>query len=505
MNRKVCGQGFVALVGAGPGEVSLLTLRAKELLECADVVVYDRLVSREVMQLIPKDTRLIDVGKENNHHKIPQEEINQILVCEAKKGGIVVRLKSGDPFVFGRGGEEVEALVMHKIPYEVVPGITSAIAAPAFAGFPVTHRDYCSSFHVITGHQKKNEELRIDFASLVKLQGTLIFLMGVRTLEDICQGLMNAGISQDMPAALVENGTRAYQRKLIATVGTLYHRAIEEGFQSPSIIIVGQVCALSEAFDWFSRRELFGQKIIVTSPVSASGRLSISLRGLGAQVLELPMIEIESLPVEAEMETLIPKMKEYQYLVFTSKNGVTIFFETLERLGKDGRSLGDMKVVAVGPSTAEMLKHYGILADVIPQNYNASCLIDELLLEINPSHKVLIMGAQKGTYELTEKLEKAQINYREVKLYRTVFLQQNEVDEATKEKVIVCFTSASTVEGFIENHPHLANVIGVCIGEQTANMAKKYGIDHYISKESTIASIVEKVREIQLQLNSENV
>lgn len=490
-------KGCVALVGAGPGEASLLTLRAKELLECADVIVYDRLVSQEIMGLIPREIRLINVGKKSSHHRIPQEEINQILIEEALLGNRVVRLKGGDPFVFGRGGEEIEGLVMNQIPYEVVPGITSAIAAPAFAGFPVTHRDFCSSFHVITAHQKKNEPLKIDFESLVRTQGTLIFLMGVSTLQDICNGLIGAGMDVNMPAALVENGTRAYQRKLVGTIENLYEKAQVEKFKSPSVIIVGKVCTLSKDFDWFSRRELFGTKIIVTSPKNSKGRLQKELRSLGAEVYDLPMIEIEPLQVEAELKKEILQINDYKYLMFTSKNGVSMFFDYLEKLGKDARILWNTKIVAIGPSTAETLKTYGVIADFIPKHYNANSLVEALIPEMKAEEKVLILRAEMGTYDLIQGLEEADIPYKELKIYKSTYVEQEEVEAITKENVMVCFTSASTVESFMQNHPHIEHITGICIGEQTADTAAKYGMVTYVSNQATIGSMIEKIKEIK--------
>ncbi|MFI3171014.1 MAG: uroporphyrinogen-III C-methyltransferase [Eubacteriales bacterium] len=495
MNNSTGQVGFVALVGAGPGEVSLLTLRAKELLEQAEVVVFDRLVSQEIMELIPCGRKLINVGKENNHHRIPQEEINQILVREALEGNLVVRLKGGDPFVFGRGGEEIETLLLHKIPYEVVPGITSAIAAPSFAGIPVTHRDFCSSFHVITGHQKKNEALKVDFDSLVQTKGTLIFLMGISTLKEICEGLIKAGMEGKMPAALVENGTRSNQRKVVATIESIYEKAVQEKFQSPSIIIVGKVCALSHEFDWFTTRPLHGERILVTSPTNSAKQLQKELRAFGAEVFDLPMIQIEPLPVEESLTKEIHGISEYRYLVFTSKNGVIQFFEHLEKMGKDARCLYHTKIVAVGPSTATVLKSYGVRADFVPKTYNAYSLAEELIPEIEENDKVLILRAEKGNYELLQQLEKKNIKYKELKLYKTTQINQGSVAQITQEKIIVCFTSASTVESFMQNQPNLTNVLGICIGEQTATMAKQYGIAYEVSEVATVHSMVEKILE----------
>lgn len=255
--------GFVALVGAGPGEVGLLTIRGKDYIERADVVVYDRLVSREILDLIPMTAKLIDVGKQNSHHKVPQDQINEILLNEAMKENLVVRLKGGDPFLFGRGGEELDLLIQNNIPFEVVPGITSAIAVPSYAGIPVTHRDFCSSLHIITGHQKENGDLKINYDALCKTEGTLVFLMSVSSLKQIMEGLLEAQMAPHTPAAIIENGTTQGQRKIIGTIENLFEKAVNEKIGSPSIIVVGNVCSLSEQYDWFSKRALVVEKYSV--------------------------------------------------------------------------------------------------------------------------------------------------------------------------------------------------------------------------------------------------
>lgn len=500
-------KGYVALVGAGPGDASLLTLRGKELLEMAQVIVYDRLVSQEIMTMIPDGRKLIHVGKEHNHHPIPQEEINRILVREALEGQVVVRLKGGDSFVFGRGGEEIEALLVEGIPFEVVPGITSAIAAPAFAGIPVTHRDYCSSFHVITGHQKKNELLEIDYESLVRTKGTLIFLMGVASLQHICNGLIQGGMDENMPAAIVENGTRSYQRKLVGTLGNLYTQAVAEQYQSPSVIIVGKVCALSEKFHWFMNGPLHGQEIIVTSPANTSGRLQKHLQELGACVYHLPMIEIKQLEGEALLESLreeIRIMKDTAYLVFTSKNGVEMFFGMIDKMQLDSRILWNIKVVSIGPSTAQALQIHGVKADFIPRKFNTKGLIEEFIPEIGSGEKVLILRGQKGHEDLIEGMKEAKVSYRELNLYDTDFVSQPTISELTVTKKIVCFTSASTVESFMQNQPNVENIYGICIGEQTSAMAHNYGISHEVSSEATLDSIVEKIMEVTQNRRAEN-
>lgn len=284
-------KGKVTLIGAGPGDVGLLTLKGREALKHAEVVIYDRLVGDDVLKLIPKNAEKIDAGKESANHTIPQERINEILLEKALEGKNTIRLKGGDCFLFGRGGEELELLAKNDIDFEVIPGITSALAVPAYAGIPITHRDFVSSVHIITGHQKKNEPVKIDFDNCVSCKGTLVFLMGVSNMKLIMDGLMEHGMSKDMPSAVIEQGTRPRQRKVIATVGTIVDECKKQNIKSPAIIVVGEVCILSNQFDWFSKLPLKGKEIVVTRPKERQGVLSDKLKALGAHVIECPCIE----------------------------------------------------------------------------------------------------------------------------------------------------------------------------------------------------------------------
>lgn len=273
--------GKVWLVGAGPGDIGLFTLKGKEVLSRAEVVVYDSLVGDGVLAMIPREARTIDVGKRASHHTMPQEKINQVLLEEAKKGYRVVRLKGGDPFLFGRGGEELELLAEHHIPYEVVPGVTSPMAVPAYNGIPVTHRDFCSSVHIITGHKRAGQEYDIDFKALVDTKGTLVFLMGVTALPDICRSLLEAGMEPDMPAAILQKGTTAGQKRIVATVSTLEEEVKKQGIETPAIIVVGKVCSLAERFEWAENLPLFGKKVLVTRPKGLISRMAAKLRVQG--------------------------------------------------------------------------------------------------------------------------------------------------------------------------------------------------------------------------------
>ena len=282
--------GKVWLVGAGPSDPGLLTLKGKQVLDEAEVVVYDALAGQSVLNMIPDTAERIHVGKRSSHHTIPQKEINELLAEKAKEGKRVVRLKGGDPFLFGRGGEEVERLVQDGIPYEIVPGITSAISVPAYQGIPVTHRDFCSSVHIITGHKRAGFDYDIDFEALVRTKGTLVFLMGVTALGDICRGLLAAGIDPGMPAALLSQGTTAAQRRIVATVSTLEEEVKKKGPVTPAIIVIGRVCTLADQFSWYDKLPLGGVKVLLTRPKELISETAKKLRSFGAEVLEIPAI-----------------------------------------------------------------------------------------------------------------------------------------------------------------------------------------------------------------------
>ena len=489
-------RGKVILVGAGPGDPGLLTIRGREALSQADVVVYDRLVGPAILAMMPEKAEKIDVGKEASHHKVPQWQINQILLDKALEGKVVVRLKGGDPFVFGRGGEELELLVEHGIEFEEVPGITSAIAATAYAGIPVTHRDFCSSLHIITGHAKAGAELSIDFEALVRTKGTLVFLMGVTAMPKIVEGLLQAGMDPDMPAAMVESGTTPAQRRCDATLSTLPERAAAMGIHSPAIIIVGKVCALAKDFCWFDKRPLHGEKILVTRPKERAGTLSDKLRALGADVVEYPCIETVPIVPCPEMERALEQIQAYQWLVFTSPAGVEAFWDCLRGMGKDARHLGAVRLAAIGSGTARALAGHGLTADLIPSVYDAAHLGAELVEQADG--RVLILRAEIGSPALTEALEKGNMSYDDIPVYRTVY--ENPRSEELRRMLedgkvtYVTFTSASTVKGFVSSvgeEADFSKITGLCIGEQTAAEARKHGIAVRIAQKATIDALVD--------------
>ncbi len=489
------GTGKVILVGAGPSGRDLLTLKGFSALQKAEVVVFDRLVEQDILDCIPITAEKIDVGKQNNHHPVPQEQINQILANKAKEGKNVVRLKGGDCFLFGRGGEECEYLFENNIPFDVVPGVTSAIAAPAYAGIPVTHRDFCSSVHIITAHARAGKKLEIDFESLVNLRGTLVFLMGLSALEQIMQGLLNAGISSNMPAAVIENGTRPTQRKVISNVLEITEEVRNVGLKSPALIVVGEVCALSDKLDWFAKQPLYGKTVVVTRPQERIGTLSEKLRRLGANVIECPCIQT----VNAVDENIFKKAltKTYDYIVLTSPAGVSAMITALEKVGKDIRVFYNCKFAVIGEGTAKELKKYGINADLIPDIYDSKHLADLLVNSINHQSSVLILRANEGSKELTTTLSNANIDFTDISTYKTEYCC-NKV-EMLKDMIknnsinVVTFTSASTVIGFVNSIDidKYNNFTALCIGEQTAQKAKSYGMNTKVAKNATIDSMID--------------
>lgn len=495
--------GKVWLVGAGPGDIGLFTLKGLKILEQADVVVYDSLVGQGVMGKIPPHARLINVGKRASHHTMVQEDINQVLLSEALKGNKVVRLKGGDPFLFGRGGEELELLTENGIPYEIVPGVTSSVAVPAYNGIPVTHRDFCSSLHIITGHKRAGQEYDIDFKALVNTKGTLVFLMGLASLGDICKGLLEAGMDKDMPAAVLSRGTTAGQRRVVATVSTLKEEADRQKIQTPAIIVVGKVCSLADKFAWYEKLPLAGWKVLVTRPRNMISKTSELLREKGAEVLELPSIRTEALEDQSRLYEALNRMDSYQWLVFTSPTGVDVFFTEMQKLEKDIRCLGQVKIAAIGEGTKKKLKERGLLADMLPSVYDGDTLGQELSVMLSGGEKILIPRAETGNQKLVEHLEQAGAQVDDVPTYRTCYEPSVLIDEKkefdTGSVDCVVFTSASTVKGFVEAAKGIdyTKVKAACIGKQTKAMADTYGMQTFMAEKATIESLISLVEKMK--------
>jgi len=507
MNRQ---GGKVWLAGAGPGDAGLLTVKAKEMLSEADVIVYDALVSGEILCQIPPEKELLYVGKRAGSHFASQEEINQILLKEAEKGKKVLRLKGGDPFVFGRGGEELEALAKAGIPFEMIPGITSATAVPAYAGIPVTHRDYSSSFYVVTGHAKKGKGENIDFSALVRISGTLVFVMGVASAGMICAGLLEAGMPPDTPAAALERGTTSRQRRVVSDVAHLAEAVQQAQIHPPAILMTGKVCALAETFGWAEDRVLGGRQFLITRPRQNSSSLAGELRRLGAQVLELPSIRTKvitpNLPLWKAVAAFGKKTRE-AWLVFTSPVGVQTFFGQMKEQGTDMRTLfskqATVKLAAIGSATERALGQFCLHADLVPEVYDAKHLGNLLAKEALPGSEVLIPRAAAGSKDLLPPLEEAGLPVTDLPIYETEY----ELHEPIRKHIVktldageidaVTFTSVSTVRGFVQaiRKDSYAGIRAICIGSQTAAEAKKYGMHTMISQKASIGSMTELICE----------
>lgn len=500
-------KGKVWLVGAGPGDVGLFTLKGYKTLFNADVVVYDSLVGHGVLSLIPEGAKCINVGKRASHHTMPQWRINEVLLEEAQKGLRVVRLKGGDPFLFGRGGEELELLEENGIPYEVVPGITSPLSVPAYNGIPVTHRDFCSSLHIITGHKKEGEEYNIDFKALVETKGTLVFLMGVTAMEDICTSLIKAGMDPDMPAAVLQQGTTAKQRRVVATVATLKEEADKAKIQAPAVIVVGKVCGLEKKFAWYEKLPLAGYRVLVTRPKDLISSMSEKLREQGAEVLELPAIKTVPLEDQSELYKAFSEMEKFSWIVFTSPTGVKVFFSEMQKQKLDVRALGNAKIAVIGTGTQKELEKRGLYADLMPEIYDGEHLGKALAEVCESGERVLIPRAKIGNREIIESLDCKGITVYDVPTYDTVYEKQDIIDERREfeDGNIDCavFTSASTVRGFAEaaNGLDFSLVRAACIGKQTKAEADALGMKTFMAERPSLDSLVELVIKLKQEKN----
>ncbi len=413
--------GKVYLVGAGPGDAGLLTLRGAELLRRADVVVYDSLVNRELLALAPDEAEVIFGGKRPRDRAIPQEELNQLLAEKAKAGKTVVRLKGGDPYIFGRGGEEAAGLHRDGVPFEVVPGISSIIAAPSYAGIPLTHREHCSSFTVITGHEDPDkDESALDWERIAREPGTKVLLMGVERIGKIAAALEANGLPADTPAAMVRWGTMGRQQTITATLGTLADKVAKADFKAPAVTIIGSVSTLRDTLNWYENRPLFGQRVVVTRNRREAGKLSGQLRELGAEVLEIPTIKILPPTRNESLIEAITGIGSYDWIIFTSANGVEHFFDYFFKAFRDVRDLGSLRFAAVGPATAKKLREFHINIDLMPETYTAAATAKAMLAAQNVENiSVLLARAESANPELPRLLEDKGAIVDDIAFYKT--------------------------------------------------------------------------------------
>ena len=429
----------VYLVGAGPGDPGLLTARALELIAAADVVVYDRLIPPGALEHARSDAQLLYVGKEGGGESTSQAEIERLLVEHGAAGRTVVRLKGGDPFVFGRGGEEAEALAAQRIPFAVVPGVTAGVAAPAYAGIPVTHRDQASAVAFVTGHEDPAKEgSALDWEALARFTGTLIIYMGVRRLEMIVARLLEAGRPAEEPAAVIERGTDPRQRMVTAPLHSIAEVAADEGLRAPAVTVIGQVAALHDRLEWFVPGPLAGRAVAVTRARAQSSGLARRLRELGAEVVEAPAIRI------APLDGPAPEVERYDLVCLTSPNGVQLLFERLARSGRDARALAGARVAAIGPGTASALRDRGVTADIVPERFIAEALVDALAAV--PVTRALVARAAGARDILPAALRERGSEVDVLELYETVAAPLTEAQLAAVGRVdYITFTSSSTV------------------------------------------------------------
>lgn len=498
----------VYLIGAGPGDPGLLTLKGKEALERADVVVYDALANDALLAWARPEAECIYVGKVAGNHALPQDKINRLIIDKAKEGKIVARLKGGDPYIFGRGGEEAEELLQAGVPFEEVPGISSTVAGPAYAGIPLTHRSFASSVTLITGHEDPGKPGSVHhWDALARSASTLVFVMGMKNLPDIAENLMAAGMDPTTPAALVHRATTARHRSLVSTLAELPAAAVREGFTNPSVIVVGGVVSLHDKLNWFERKPLLGKGVVVTRAREQASGLAAQLTELGADVVQFPTIAIRPLEDYSELDTIVAAIAEgdaYHWLIFTSVNGVRFFWRRLLRAGWDARILGGVRVAAIGPATAAALRERGIVPDFVPDRYVAESVAQGLLERGVAGRRVLLPRAREAREVLPDVLRKAGALVDVIPVYETVpaAVRREDVLERLAEGRIHCVTfgSSSTVENFLSLIPadtlrRYPDVKLAAIGPITAATLGKHGLPCDIRPEEfTIPALVEALK-----------
>jgi len=508
MNKlKDKDKGIVYLIGAGPGDPDLITLKGKECLTKADIIVYDYLVSESLLSLAHKDAEIIYVGKKSGQHTMPQKDINNLLIGSAKKGLTVARLKGGDPFIFGRGGEEAMELSKEGIKFEIVPGVTSAVAAPAYAGIPLTHRNFASTVCFITGHEDPTkEESDINWNALAQSSGTLVFLMGIANLYKIIKKLTDLGRSPKTPAAVVGNGTMLNQRTIIGTLANIDQKVKDAHLLAPGIIVVGDVVNLSEYLNWFESRPLFGKKIMVTRPDDQAAVFISTLSELGAECLLFPAITILPPASWKELDKAIKSLSRYDWILFTSVNGVKYFFKRLKLQKKDTRYLNGINIGAIGPGTAAALIDKGINPDLIPDQYWAEGVVEGLKKSLLVGKRILLPRPVIARDYIPKKLTELGAIVDVIEAYQTVKpdYSQHQLSMLFKDSVIdmMTFTSPSTVDNFLallkgqSIFKELLKAKVACIGPITAQRAVEKGLKvDIIPDEYTVDALTKAILE----------
>jgi uroporphyrinogen III methyltransferase/synthase len=498
--------GKVFLIGAGPGDPGLITCKAVECLEHCDVIIYDYLASPALLSIASQQAEQIYVGKKGGDHTMKQEQINQLIVDKALEGQTVCRLKGGDPYIFGRGGEEAEILKMNNIPFEVIPGITSGIAAPAYAGIPLTHRKMTSTLAFVTGHEDPTKkESSIHWPSLAQGIGTLVFYMGVKQLPGIVAQLLKYGKPEDTPVALVRWGTTSQQKTVTGQLNTIVDIVHQSGLRAPAIIVVGDVVSLRDQLNWFEQKPLFGKTVVVTRARRQASDLVKQLNELGAECIECPTIEIAPPDDDQPMKQAIQKLSEYDWLVFTSVNGVLQFFNLLFAMGKDVRALGHLKLCTIGPVTARQLGDYGLKTDILPDTYRAESVVRAFEKTNMNDKRVLLPRAKEARTVLPDALRNMGAIVDEVTAYQTIPVTGHDPEIISRiheaDIHMVTFTSSSTVNNFCSIFPDCINndkfkeqVVIASIGPITSKTAREKGLKVSVeADEYTIPGLVNAI------------
>lgn len=499
-------KGKVYLVGAGPGDPGLMTLKGRELLERAEVVIYDYLANESFLDYAPPEAERIYVGKKGGDHTLPQGGINELLV-EKGRDKMVVRLKGGDPFVFGRGGEEAQVLVAAGIPFEVVPGVTAAVAVPAYAGIPLSHRDFTASMAFVTGHERDDAtETKIEWDKLATGVGTLVFFMGIKNLGEICGNMIAGGRSPETPVAVIRWGTTPEQRTVEGTLATVADRVREAGIRPPALIVVGDVVGLRKELNWFETRPLFGRRIVVTRAREQASDFKAILEDLGAECIEFPTIAIQPPPSWEPLDAALRRLSTYDWAIFTSVNGVRFFMERLCATGLDVRELKGVKLAAIGPKTAEALTCMGLRIDLVPAEYRAEAILEGLGGEPVRGRRFLIPRAMVARDVLPDTLRGLGALVDVIPAYETVLPTGKSAAMAARfeagEIDCVTFTSSSTVSNFFKllegrDVPALLRkVVVACIGPVTGKTAEEHGLKvDLMPADYTMAALALAVRE----------
>lgn len=487
--------GKVFLVGAGPGDLKLITLKGLECIQAADTIIYDNLINKNLLHFARKGAEIVYVGKEAGRHAMPQDDINALLAQKGKKKSVVVRLKGGDPFIFGRGAEEAEYLVEHTIDFEIVPGVTSAISVPAYAGIPLTHRDYASTVAFITGHEdEKKTGSTIKWHELATGPDTLVFLMGIKNLKTIKERLIKEGRNPHTPACIVTSGTLPEQRVVTGTLEKIDAIAQQENIKPPGIIIVGDVVRLREKLTWFEQKPFFGKTIAITRAAKQSRKFGEILTEKGAQVLYVPTIEIAAIEPNKKLQKAISNISDYFAIIFTSVNSVSIFFNNLTETGRDTRALRDIKIIPIGRATATLLEMKGITPDFIPQSFTSEGIVEIIKKLKIKGNRFLLPRAEGGRDVLAEFIKNQDGICDVIPIYKTTLPKKGV--SLTEKPDVITFTSSSTVDNFIAIYGKqiLKKTLIASIGPITSETLRRHNIPiHIEAAQYDIPGLIEAI------------